>query len=103
MVLPQTSTASLMTHTVTMETSWLRRLLMLPLLRTVPLAASPSTWACVHIPQISYHNSTTSVSQGKDEFSPLITVGGGERKRAGGRGGVRKMARREKENKDRLF
>lgn len=77
---------------------------MLPLLRTVPIAASPSTWACVRIPQISYHNSTTSVSQGKDEFSPLITVGGGERKRAGGRGGVRKKeGRREKENKDRLF
>lgn len=103
MVQSQTSTASLMTHTVTMETSWLRRLLMLPLLRTVPLAASPSTWACAQIPQISYHNFTTSVSQGKDKFSPLISVGGG-RKRAGGRGGVRKKeGRREKENKDRLF
>lgn len=47
---------------------------------------------CVCIPQVRHHNSTTSVCQGKEELSPLISVRGGEeenrreRRRYGKRG-----------------
>lgn len=50
---------------------------------------------CVCIPQVSHHNSTTSVCQGKEELRPLISVRG-ERKRTGGRGRGREKGGRKR-------